>query len=232
MRIVASVLASLLALSPTFAGCAGSQRARDVDITGPDSKRVLTQGIHLERTDDSEAALYVYKSKTLPKTRYTKLMLEPVQVVKEGDIDADEAKNYQTLADNAFQLVREELAQDFEIVTMPGAGVMRMQIAILDAQPASSIRRVLASASPVGRALSLANYAITGKPTAVGEITIEILMSDSTSGAVLGAAIDRRVGTENVRQAIDVWQTANDALAKWAVRLREQLRLVRQSRKA
>lgn len=231
MRIAVRVLASLLALSSTFVACAGSQRARTVAIDGPDSKRVLTQGIHLERTDDSEAALYVYKSKTLPKTRYKKLLLEPVQVVKEGDIDADEAKNYQTLADNAFHLIRQELAQDFEIVTAPGDGVMRMQIAILDAHPASSVRRVLASVSPVGRALSLANYAITGKPTAVGDITVEILMTDSNGGNVLGAAIDRRVGTENVRQAIDVWQTANDALAKWAVRLREQLRLMRQSRK-
>lgn len=231
MRTVASVLASLLAFSSTFASCAGSQRARDIDLNSTETQRVLTQGIDMTRTDDSEAALYVYRTKTLPKTRYTKLILEPVQVVKDGEIDGDEAANYQKLADNAFQLIRQELAKDFEIVTTPGGGVMRMQIAILDAQPASTVRRVLASVSPVGRALSLTNYVIRGKPTAVGEITVEILMTDSTDGVVLGAAIDRRVGTENVRQAIDVWQTANEALAKWAVRLREQLRLVRQSRK-
>jgi hypothetical protein len=106
-----------------------------------------------------------------------------------------------------------------------------MQIAVLDAQPASTVRRLLASASPVGVGMSLARYVATGKPTAVGEITIEILMTDSTTGSVLGAGIDRRVGTQNVREAIDVWHTANDALAKWATRLREQLRLLRQQRK-
>ena len=90
---------------------------------------------------------------------------------------------------------------------------------------------ILASASPVGAGLSLARYVATGKPTAVGEITIEILMTDSITGAVLGAGIDRRVGTQNVREAIDVWHTANDALVKWAERIREQLRIVRQSRK-
>ncbi len=231
MRIAPSVLASLLALATTFIGCAGSHRARDVDLAGLDTRRILTQGLDLKRTDDSESALYVYRNQLLTKARFTKLLLEPVSIHSEGDLDANEAANYQTLADNAFLLVRQQLAQDFDLVSTPTDGAMRMQITILDAQPASSVRRVVASVSPVGRALSLANYAVTGKRTAVGEITVEILITDSITGTVLGAAIDRRVGTENLRQAIDVWQTANDALAQWAIRLREQLRLIRQSRK-
>jgi Protein of unknown function (DUF3313) len=231
MRIAFTVPALLLSLSIPFAACAGSQAARDVDLNSKRAPRVLTQGLELVRTDNSEEALYIYRTKELPKVRYTKLLLEPVLIAKEGELDASELANYQALADNAYQLVRQALAQDFEITTAPGPGVFRMQIAILDAEPAATVRRLLASASPVGVGLSLVNYVATGKPTAVGEITVEILMTDSTTGAVLGAGVDRRVGTQNVREAIDVWRTANDALAKWAERLREQLRLVRQQRK-
>jgi hypothetical protein len=230
MRSTHLTLGSLLVLSTLFASCTSTRRARDVDLDGPGAKRILTQDLDLQRSDDSEAALYVYRPAELPKVRYTKLLLDQVQIAKEGELDEEELANYQTLANNAFVLVRDSLAQDFEIVTEPAADAFRLQIAILDASPASTVRKLLASASPVGRGLSLAKYVVTGKPTAVGEITIELLMTDSTTGAVLGAGVDRRVGTQNVREAIDVWQTANDALAKWAERLREQLRLVRQAR--
>jgi Protein of unknown function (DUF3313) len=214
-----------------LAACASSQRARNLDINDPNLHRMLTQGLVLERTDDSEKALYVYQAKDLPKVRYTKLLLDPVVISKQGNMDETQAANYQALADNAFQLVRKELSQDFEIATEPGPTTFRLQLAILDAEAASRIRRVLASASPVGRGLSLASYVVTGKPTAVGEITIEILITDSQSGKVLGAGIDRRVGTEDIRAAVDVWATANDAIATWAKRLREQLMQVRQARK-
>jgi hypothetical protein len=221
---------SALALMLVLGACASSRQARDVDLDGPGAKRILTQGLALERSSDSEAALFVYRAKDAPKTRYTKLLLEQVHIAKEGELDQKELANYQALADNAYVLVREALAQDFEVVTEPAADAFRLQIAILDAEPASTVRRLLASASPVGRGISLAKYAVTGKPTAVGEITIEVLLTDSTTGAVLGAGVDRRVGTSNLREAIDVWQTANDALARWAEQLRNQLRLVRQAR--
>ena len=232
MRSVSSALTSLLLLSLPFAACAGSQRARDVDLASKEAPRVLTQGLEMVRMDDSDQSLYVYRAKELPKVRYKKLLLEPVLIAKEGELDQQELTNYQALADNGYQLVKQALAQDFEIVTQPSSDAFRMQIAILDAQPAATVRRLLASASPVGVGMSLARYVATGKPTAVGEITVEILMTDSTTGAVLAAGLDRRVGTQNVREAIDVWLTANDALAKWAERMREQLRLVRQQRKA
>ncbi|MDA0933238.1 MAG: DUF3313 domain-containing protein [Planctomycetota bacterium] len=221
-----------LTLSTILGGCAGSRQARDVDLDGLGTTRTLTQGLELERSSDSDAALFVYRAKEAPKVRYTKLLLERVHIAKEGELDQKELANYQALADNAYVLVREALAQDFEVVDEPAADAFRLQIAILDASPASSVRRLLASASPVGRGLSLANYVVTGKPTAVGEITIEVLLTDSTTGTVLGAGVDRRVGTNNLREAIDVWQTANDALARWAEKLRDQLRLVRQARGA
>lgn len=230
MRNALTGLSSSLALLMVLGGCVGSRQARDMDLDGPGAKRILTQGLPLERTTNSDEALFVYRAKDAPKVRYTKLLLEQVHIAKEGELDQKELTNYQALANNAYVLVREALAQDFEVVTEPAADAFRLQIAILDAEPASTVRRLLASASPVGRGISLAKYVVTGKPTAVGEITIEVLLTDSMTGKVLGAGVDRRVGTNNVREAIDVWQTANDALARWAEQLRDQLRLVRQSR--
>lgn len=210
-----------------LASCATSRQARNLDLDDPSMPRLLTKGMALSRSDTDEEALYVYRNPIAPTVKYTKLLLDPVVISKQGELNNTQLANYQALADNAFQLVRKELSQDFEVVTESSTGTLRIQIAILDAEAAAPVRRLLASAVPVSAGISLVKYIATGKPSAVGQIAVEILVTDALSGKILGAAVDSRVGTQNLSDIVDPWATANEAIAIWATRLHKVLKSYR-----
>jgi hypothetical protein len=72
---------------------------------------------------------------------------------------------------------------------------------------------------PIGIGLSAVKYAVTGKPSGVGEITMEMKITDATSGQLLGAALDRRVGGKTPSGIVDTWYNADEALKYWSKRL-------------
>jgi len=68
-------------------------------------------------------------------------------------------------------------------------------------------------------ALSLVKYTATGKQAGVGEITMQIKITDASTGELLGAALDRRVGGKELAKLWSSWHNADDALQYWAKRL-------------
>jgi hypothetical protein len=68
--------------------------------------------------------------------------------------------------------------------------------------------------------VSLAKDFATGKPVGVGEATTEMKITDASTGELLGAAVDRRVGGKNPDGIIDSWDGADSAMEYWAKRLR------------
>jgi hypothetical protein len=67
--------------------------------------------------------------------------------------------------------------------------------------------------------LSAIKYGATGKQAAVGEITVEMKITDAATGELLGAALDRRVGGKQLTKLWSDWNNADDALKYWAKRL-------------
>ena len=53
----------------------------------------------------------------------------------------------------------------------------------------------------------------------VGDITVEMKITNAATGELLAAAVDKRVGGINIIGAWDSWMTADDALAYWAKKL-------------
>ena len=49
-----------------------------------------------------------------------------------------------------------------------------------------------------------------------GEITLEMKFTDSMTGQLLAAALDRRVGGKNPSTIVDVWANADEALQFWS----------------
>ncbi|MGZ3648633.1 MAG: DUF3313 domain-containing protein, partial [Syntrophales bacterium] len=131
-----------------------------------------------------------------------------------------ELENYQKLANNAYVYLTQELEKDYRIVKAPEPGTLRVQMAIVDADPSKAVRNTLSTFVPVGMVLSLVKYAATGKQAGVGEITVEMKVTDASTGELLGAALDRRVGGKEVTKLWSSWNNANDALQYWAKKLR------------
>jgi len=198
-----------------FSGCGASYQARSMEI----KDSLLINPAIMEKGADGQA-LYRYVNPKADFKSYTKIMIDPVIMSKAADMGADESENYQKLVNNAFVLLNDQLKNDYSIVKSPEPGAIRVQMAILEASSASKVRSVTSTILPIGLAINLVKYSATGKPTAVGDITVEIKITDAATGELLGAAVDQRVGGMNMAGAWDSWRTADGALDYWAKQVR------------
>jgi hypothetical protein len=207
--LTACVMAFLLS------GCAvGSHQARDVKIRGT---VLVNPDILVKGTDDQALYRYVNPKKDIKK--YNQVILDPVIVQKDGELDKDELQNYQALANNAYVYFTQELEKDYPIVKEPKPGTLRIQMAIIDADSSKPVRNTMSTLIPVGMVLSAIKYGATGKQSGVGEITVEMKITDAASGELVGAALDRRVGGKQLTKLWSSWNNADDALRYWAKRL-------------
>ena len=179
---------------------------------------LINPAILVKGTDGQ--ALYRYENPKADFKSYSKILIDPVIISKSADMDAEETENYQKLVNNAFVLLNDQLKNDYSIVKGPEPGAMRVQMAILAASSASKVRSVTSTVLPIGLAVNLVKYSATGKPTAVGDITVELKITDASTGELLGAAVDQRVGGMNIAGSWDSWRTADDALNYWAKKVR------------
>ncbi|HXK55654.1 MAG TPA: DUF3313 domain-containing protein [Gammaproteobacteria bacterium] len=209
-----TLMAAVIMVS-ALAGCSGSMHARNVDL-----KNAFLVNPSMYKEGPSDGSLYRYVKPGLDIKQYSKILVDPVLIVKEAELDEGQRENYQKLADNAYIYLTSELGNDYEIVKKPGPGAMRLQFAIIDADSSKPVRNLLSSASPIGIGVGAVTYGVTGKPSGVGEITVEMKVTDAKSGDLLGAALDRRVGDKNPVGIIDTWYNADEALQYWAKQIR------------
>ncbi len=206
-------LLSMLVLTMLMSGCGPSLQARKVDAS---QSPLVNPSIFEKGTGDQ--ALLRYAKPDVDWKQYTKVMIDPVMVAKDGELDEKDRANYQTLANNAYVYLTNALEKNFQIVQAAEPGTLRIQLAIIDADNAKPVRNVLSTVMPIGIGLSLVKYGATGKPSGVGEITGEIKLTDAMTGDLLAAALDRRVGGKSWKGMWDTWYNADSALKYWAPR--------------
>jgi hypothetical protein len=212
---MAAMLVMVVAIALQLGGCGvGSYQARSVDVK---ESPLVNPDILVQGKDDQ--ALYRYVNPKADIKQYTMVLLDPVMVYKDAVLDKDEREDYQKLANNAFVYLTKELEKDYRIVKDPAPGTLRVQMAIVDADSSKPVRNTLSTIVPVGMALSLVKYTATGKQAGVGEITMGMKITDASTGELLGAALDRRVGGKELSKLWSGWHNADDALQYWAKRL-------------
>jgi len=215
MKTVA-MLVMVVVAALQLGGCGvGSHQARSLDRN---ESPLVDPDIFVQGTDDK--ALYRYVNPKVDITQYTMVLIDPVFVYKAGELDKDELANYQKLANNAFVYLFQELKKDYRIVYTPEPGTLRVQMAIVDADSSKPVRNTLSTVIPIGMALSLVKYTATGTQAGVGEITVEMKITDAITGKLLGAALDRRVDGKELSKLWSGWHNADDALQYWSKRLR------------
>jgi hypothetical protein len=209
------VLLFVALCAPLLAGCGPSLHARSVDL----SDSFLVNPSILQR-GSGDQALYRYQNPDADLPKYTKVIVDPVLIYNEAQMNAGTRKNYQTLANNAYAYIVQALQNDYTIVTNPGPDTMNLQFAIIHADKSAIVRNLTTTVLPIGMAISAVKYEVTGAPSAVGEVTAEVRITDSRTGALIGAALDRRVGGKELRGVLDSWENADAALKYWAQRIR------------
>lgn len=184
-------------------------------LLGSDCNR-LTPG------KEGEAALR-YVNPNASWTQYKQILIEPVTFWG-GDTTTISAADQQMLVNYFQQVLREELSKKFQIAEQVGPGVMRVQVAILDASAATPGLRTVSMIVPQARTLNTLKYAATGTYAFVGGAEVEVKLTDAANGQLLAAAVDKRIGGGSLEAAAQwQWGDAENAMKAWATQWTERV---------
>lgn len=214
-----------IALILFLAACSPTKQARSVETTG----FLGTLYPLMHKGEDGEALL-IYKNPkvaTIPRGTYKKILLDHVQVWGPPTTDPDRQARAQKIADLLYTLAYDSMSQDYEMASEPGPGVLHAQVAITRADPAYVVLRAVSTVPAPMNAFAVASMLKnigTGKPLFVGDASLELKLSDSQTGEVLGASADRRVGKKRLdADSFDSWDDVHKALAYWVKKARYRL---------
>jgi hypothetical protein len=204
-----------------LAGCAHSEHAGGLGKAEPSG--FLKDYSKLKPAkDDTEASLvYFVPDKAKFKT-YTKVLLEPVQVWRgeksdAKDLDLEDANH---VSQYLWAHVDEELRKDYKMTQTAGPGVMRVRIGITEAGKGIPVLDNLTAAYPTTLIMSKGKKAIGGTESFVGKASVELEVTDSQSGELLAAGVDRRGGGKYAWKALNRWEDFEAASDYWAKKLR------------
>jgi hypothetical protein len=215
MRITGLFLAFGVAAS-LLGGCATTKQGRSVDVKAG----VLLDDYSILREGKGKEVALTYKNEKANWANYTKVMIDPVLFQKPEKASEEELADLQKLASNLHSQLMAQLGADYQVVTSAGPNTIRVQTAFFDAEKKGMVGNFLSSLVPVGVAISILKDFATGKPLSVGEISGEAKVTDSETGELLAAALDRRVGQKYSKGTFSSWAEANDAMEYWAKRMR------------
>ena len=205
-------LMALVMLIGTMAGCTTTQQ-ESVQRVGPSG---FLGDTSLLKPGDKEQTSLRYVNPNAPWTTYKKVLLEPVTFWGDDKTKLS-AKDEQMLCNFLEEQLYQQLSQKYEMVTEPGEGVMRLHVAIVDAEAATPVLRTVSMVIPQARLLSSLKYLATGTYPFVGGAEAEAKMTDSVTGQLLGMWVDKRVGGGNIKNAAQwQWGDAENAMKEWA----------------
>jgi len=193
------------------------------DITGflgPDASK-------LQPGPKGGAAL-VYINHNAQWANYTKILLEPVQFWASADSKVSQA-DQQTLTTYFYNSLKTNLAKSFTVVDQAGPGVIRLQVALMDATTAVPGLRTISVVVPQARVLNLAQSMATDSYAFVGSAEAEMKATDSVSGELLAEAVDKRAGGMGLKSAASFqWGDAQNAMDYWSQTIAERFKGLQQ----
>jgi hypothetical protein len=149
-------------------------------------------------------------------TQYNKVLINVVGFFG-SDKEKVAPKEQQTLTDAFAKTLNDELSKKYQIVDQAGPGVMKLQLALLDAEAATPGLRSITMVVPQMRLLSTGASFATGKFPFAGGAEAAAKVTDSVSGELLAAGVDRRVGGGSIKTAAQwEWGDAENAMKAWA----------------
>jgi len=149
-------------------------------------------------------------------SQYSKIMIQPVTFW--GDENSKvSAEDQQRLVNFLYTALDQELAKQFQVVDQDGPDVMKLQVAVTDLAAATPGLRTMTMLIPQARLLSTLKRGATGSYPFVGGAQAEFKVTDSVTGQVLVAGVDRRIGGGNISTAAQwEWGDAENVMKDWA----------------
>jgi len=170
----------------------------------------------------------VYLNDDVDWKQYHGTVLEPVQFWAGSDskVSPDAQQMISTYLYNSLKANLDKVG--VPLTDLPGPGVVRAQIAFTDVTKATPILRTVSVLVPQARVINQAQQLVTGSYGFSGSAEVAMKLTDSSTGALLAAAIDRRGGGGSLQQAA-VWQWGDvqAAIDFWSQRFAERMAQLR-----
>jgi len=155
---------------------------------------------------------YEYISPDVDWVEYKKVLVDPVIFFASEDVATPQ--EVQILLNYFWAELREVLKRDYMLVDTPQPKTMRVTIALTRAGERQVTLDKISTYVPFARALAEMQGVTKGKPSYVGYAKAEAKFTDSETGALLGAAMDKRVGGKTFKN-FDSWSDVRAALDYW-----------------
>ena len=165
----------------------------------------------------------VYKNPAADWRKYKKVQLDPVTVwmsQKDSQLKDVSVEDRQRLAALLWSKMDESLRKDYEMTNQPGPDVMRVQVAITEANSSNPVLDLVTSVYLPAKLLAGTKSLATGVAAFAGSASGEMRVTDSATGTILFEAVDRRGGTKNVMGSWSSWNDAEEAYRYWAEKMR------------
>ena len=221
-----------IALSLFATGCSTTvesqpEAAKAVESGGPLPRSVTSflgpDASKLAPGPKGGAAL-VWINRSVQWANYNKILLDPVQFWAAADSKVS-TSDQQILTEYFYNSLKTNIPQQgFTLVDQPGPGVIRLQVALMDATTAVPGLRTISVVVPQARVLNLAQSMATDSYAFVGSAEAEMKATDSVSGEILAEAVDQRAGGMGLKSAASFqWGDAQNAMDYWAQAIPQRL---------
>jgi hypothetical protein len=222
------MMGAILLLMLVVTGCAATQEAKSVEKSGfLGDYSLLKEGERSTFQQGAEnQALLVYKNPAADWRKYTKVQLDPVTVwmsQKDSQLKDVSVEDRQRLAALLWSKLDEQLRKDYQMTYQAGPDVMRIQAAITEAESSNAVLDTVTSIVPQTRLLSGMVSLGRGVSLFTGSSSVEMKITDTETGTILTAAVDRRGGTKSLRGVTNSWNDVEEAYRYWAEKLRYRL---------
>ncbi|MHC4942074.1 MAG: DUF3313 domain-containing protein [Planctomycetota bacterium] len=169
--------------------------------------------------------LLMYRNPDADFRYYDKVLLEPPSIWRPaesplGEINDEDAK---LLCKYLYLNVKKQINKKYELAREPGPGVIRLQLAITEASDSMEDTEMLAMVVPVGIPIAASRQLRTDTAAFVRATSLEGKFTDSETGELLFAAVDRWVDSKSVDGYFSSWADVKEAYYYWAQDLKKEI---------
>ncbi|MDX1777424.1 MAG: DUF3313 domain-containing protein [Thermodesulfobacteriota bacterium] len=203
-------------------GCAATKHAEKVERSGFLSPEIY--GMMKDGNEEELEATKRYSAANVDWRTYNKIMLDPIVyfVGKRDEGEGISQEEKQRILDYFFSKLHKAIEESpfVEHATQPGPGTLRLQAAVVDLDESHVTMGAISTYIPqVSLITSIATIA-KDKPAFVGEMGVEFKFTDSSTGKLLVAGIDKRYGGKKLGKGTDSWADVFNIIDYYATLLK------------
>jgi len=172
-----------------------------------------------------EQPSFVYRNPKVDWTAYNRILFEPVTIWRsgKGSLAGIAEEDLQRLAAEFHTAVHSRIAGIYHLVNEPAPGVMRIRLGITDARQSDPVLDVFTFDVPPAHAVPGEQKLNAGMQALAAAAAIEGEITDSVTGELLAAGVDRRRKTREITS----WEELRAAVDRWASWLADRLERAR-----